>query len=124
MPAEARRPFSRLYYHVMPAGFLRAAIFLMRLKGLDPRKAGANEDIDLVAISSNRYQTHARVHYRDSADAQKSAIACHASQGGMRITVGVLDYLRKLFGISDRYMQAYPPPPGGRRQKDLFAGLD
>ncbi|HOE35521.1 MAG: GlcNAc-PI de-N-acetylase [Chloroflexi bacterium] len=125
MPAEARRPFSRLYYHVMPAGFLRAAIFMMRLKGLDPRKAGANEDIDLVAISSNRYQTHARVHYRDSADAQKSAIACHASQGGTQRAKGFSALVERLFMPRvDNFIQAFPPPkPRAGRARGLLQGL-
>jgi LmbE family N-acetylglucosaminyl deacetylase len=115
---------AKLFYHTFPRGFLRISVGLMRLVGKDPRKFGKNGDIDLVRVSEARFPVHASVDYRTVLEQKNRAVACHASQGGMRITVGVLDYLRKLFGISDRYMQAYPPPPGGRRQKDLFAGLD
>jgi len=31
--------------------------------------------------------------------------------------------LRKIFGVSDQYMQAYPPP-GKQRLKDLFTGTE
>jgi hypothetical protein len=40
---------------------------------------------------------------------KNKAVACHASQGGMRITKGPMDSLRKFFGISDPFMRAYPP---------------
>ena len=125
LPADTQRPFSRLYYHVMPLGFLRAAIFMMRLKGQDPRKAGANGYIDLVAISSNRYATHARVNYKDSADAQARAFACHASQGGARRAKGLAALVERLFMPRvDHFIQAYPTPePGARRQRDLLWGL-
>jgi LmbE family N-acetylglucosaminyl deacetylase len=113
----------RLYYHTFPRGFLRITVALMKLVGKDPRKFGKNGDIDLVRVSGARFPVHASVDYRSVLDKKNQAVACHASQGGMRITVGALDFLRKIFGISDQYMQAYPPP-GKHRLKDLFAGTD
>lgn len=114
---------ARLYYHTFPRGFLRMTVTLMKLLGKDPRKFGKNGDIDLVRVSGARFPVHASVDYRTVLERKNQAVACHASQGGMRITIGVLDFLRKIFGISDQYMQAYPPP-GKRRVKDLFAGIE
>jgi LmbE family N-acetylglucosaminyl deacetylase len=114
---------SRLFYHTFPRGFLRMTVSLMKLTGKDPRKFGKNGDIDLVRVSEAHFPIHARIDYRSVLERKNKAVACHASQGGMRITVGILDLLRKLFGISDGYMQAFPPP-GKHKIKDLFAGLD
>lgn len=114
---------AKLYYHTFPRGFLRITVNLMKLIGRDPRKFGKNGDIDLVRVAEARFPIDARVDYRSVLDQKNLAVACHASQGGMRITVGFLDLLRKLFGISDQYMRAYPPPEG-KKEKDLFAGLE
>jgi len=75
-----------------------------------------------LKISQARFPIHAVVDYRDVIDQKHQAVACHASQGGMRITGGVLDKLRKVFGVSDQYMRAYPPPTR-RRERDLFDGV-
>lgn len=124
LPASSARPFARLYYHVMPLGFLRAAIFMSRLRGKDPRKAGANGDIDLVAIASHRYPTHTRVNYADSAKAQARAFACHASQGGGERSKGFAALIEHIFMPRvDRFIQAYPTPkPRFRQQRGLLPG--
>jgi len=114
---------AKLYYHTFPRGFLRMTVALMRMLGKDPRKFGKNGDIDLVRVSAARFPVHASVDYRTVLEKKNRAVACHASQGGMRITVGALDFLRKIFGVSDQYMQAYPPP-GKQRLKDLFTGTE
>ncbi len=113
----------RLYYHTFPRGFLRTTVWLMKLTGKDPRRFGKNGDIDLVRVSEARFPINAKVDYRSVIDKKNQAVACHISQGGMRITVGFLDFFRKLFGISDQYMRAYPPATR-RRERDLFEGLD
>lgn len=113
---------SKLYYHTFPRGFLRMTVSMMKLTGKDPRKFGKNGDIDLVRVSEARFPVNAMVDYRSVLDKKNMAVACHASQGGMRITVGILDLFRKLFGISDQYMRAYPPATR-RRERDLFEGL-
>lgn len=114
---------TKLYYHTFPRGFLRMTVTLMKLLGKDPHKFGKNGDIDLVRVSGARFPVHASVDYRSVLEKKNLAVACHASQGGMRITVGALDFLRKIFGVSDQYMQAYPPPIK-HHQKDLFEGTD
>lgn len=113
---------SKLYYHTFPRGFLRLTVWLMKLTGKDPSRFGKNKDIDLTKISQTRFPIHATVDYRDVIEKKNQAVACHASQGGMRITGGILEKLRKVFGISDQYMRAYPPP-AGRPERDLFEGI-
>src|SRR5512133_3958062 len=112
---------SKLYFHTFPRGFLRLAIFFMRLTGKDPRKFGKNGDIDFQSIAEVRFPIHAEVDYREVADIRDEASACHASQGGAKITGGIMGWFRKISGISDQYMRAYPPP-GKKKEKDLFEG--
>jgi hypothetical protein len=38
------------------------------------------------------------------------------------ITGGILGWFRKISGISDQYMRAYPPP-GKKKERDLFEGI-
>lgn len=124
LPAQSARPFARLYYRVMPLGFLRAAIFMTRLRGKNPRKAGTNGDIDLVAIAAHRFPTHVHVNYRDSAKEQARAFACHVSQGGGERSKGFTAFIEHVFMPRvDRFTQAYPPPePGFRQRRGLLPG--
>jgi len=113
----------KLYFHTFPRGFMRTAVWMMRLTGKDPRKFGKNQDIDLMKISEARFPVNAVVDYRTVLEKKNMAVACHASQGGMRITRGNMEWFRKLFGINDKYMRAYPPP-SKKREHDLFEGID
>jgi LmbE family N-acetylglucosaminyl deacetylase len=112
----------KLYYNTFPRGFLRAAVWWMKLIGKDPHKFGRNQDIDLVPVAEARFPINAEVDYRTVLEQKNEATACHASQGGGRITMGIMGWFRRLFGISDQFMRAYPPP-GKRREKDLFEGI-
>ncbi len=115
----------KLYFHVMPHGMLRAAVFLMRLMGKDPRRVGTNKDIDLVSIAEVSFPTHARIDFRPVAKIRDEASACHASQGGGRMIGGpVLGQFRRWFASNESYMQAYPEPaPGKPIERDLFDGI-
>ncbi len=112
----------KLYFNTFPRGFLRFSVFWMKLLGKDPRKFGRNHDIDLLPVAEARFPVNATVDYRSVLEQKIEATACHASQGGGRITVGIVGWFRRLFGISDQYMRAYPPP-GRRRERDLFEGI-
>lgn len=115
----------KLYYHVMPHGLLRAAVFLMRLVGQDPRRVGTNKDIDLVSITEVDFPTHARIDYRPVAKIRDEASACHASQGGGRMIGGpVLGQLRRWFASNESFMRAFPEPEKGAPiERDLFEGI-
>jgi len=125
--AEGLPPYQpqRLFFQVIPRGFIRAAVFAMRLFGLNPRKFGQNKDIDLVSIAEVSFPIHAVVNFNPVARIRDEASRCHASQGGAAQASGIQAVLRRLFASNtELYMQAYPPIQGRvRRSKDLFAGI-
>jgi LmbE family N-acetylglucosaminyl deacetylase len=110
-----------LYYHTISKGFLRAAVFVLRLIGKDPRRFGRNGDIDLAMIASQDFPVHARINIRSAMGKKEQASACHHSQGGGMRHNGLLGWLRLLFGGTETFMRAHPPVPvGGRVVRDLF----
>jgi LmbE family N-acetylglucosaminyl deacetylase len=114
----------RLYFHLMPAGFLKAGILTLRLQGKDPRHYGDRGDIDLVDIANQGFPVHARVNYRKVADRQFNASRCHASQGGDSRGSGFQGFLVKLLSRPiDTFMQAYPQPNEGVLRHSLIEGL-
>ena len=105
----------------MPHGFLKAAVFVLRLIGRDPTKFGKNKDIDLASIAEVEFPTHAVVNYRPVAKIRQEAAACHASQGGRDMNSGLQGLLARLFNTGDNYMRAYPEPRQGEKlERDLF----
>lgn len=118
-------PFSpaRLYFQTINRGFLKAAIFLLRLSGKDPRKFGKNGDIDMVAIANQKFPIHARINYREVSDLRDRASACHESQGGKEMAKGVQKWLQRFFQSTELFMLAYPAPDKNPKLRDLFSGL-
>ena len=120
---EAGAPFSpkALYYHIFPHGFLKVAVFFLRLFRKDPRKFGKNGDIDIAAIAEVDFPTHARINIRSVLEKKDRAGACHSSQGGGRVAGGVLGWFARLFGGYETFMRAYPPVKKGEKVVgDLF----
>jgi LmbE family N-acetylglucosaminyl deacetylase len=118
---QAYQP-EKLYYHVIPRGFLRVAVPLLRLLGKDPAKYGRNGDINLEEIlQKGVYPIHARINTRSVQANSLAATACHASQlnGGAPVK-GLGAWLLGLFRRGDGFMRAYPPAKKDLRVKDLF----
>ncbi len=116
---------SKLYFHTMPQGFIRMAVKILPLFGKDPRKFGANRDIDLTAIAANRFPTHAVIDIHRFGRIQDKASACHASQGGREMTKGIQAKLSRLFRRKDTFMRDFPIPIRGEQiEHDLFQGLN
>jgi N-acetyl-1-D-myo-inositol-2-amino-2-deoxy-alpha-D-glucopyranoside deacetylase/mycothiol S-conjugate amidase len=114
----------KLYYSTFSRNFLRVMIFLMPILGLDPRRWGRNQDIDLIEIASHRFPIHASIDIRAVADLKDRASKCHASQlDGGPPTNGVMRWLLRLSGGNETFMRAHPPAPPGLREKDLFDGI-
>jgi LmbE family N-acetylglucosaminyl deacetylase len=113
----------RLYFHTIPRGMLRVGVFILRLAGKDPAHFGKNHDIDLASIAEVSFPTHARIDYHLVANKRDRASACHESQGGVTNNQGVMGWLRRTFGSSDNFMQAYPAPANGHVARDLFEGV-
>jgi N-acetyl-1-D-myo-inositol-2-amino-2-deoxy-alpha-D-glucopyranoside deacetylase len=113
----------KLYFHTMPVGILKYSVKLMPLLGMNPRQFGKNKDIDLTQIFSREFPTNARINYRDVVELRDQAAACHASQGGERLSSNLVLMLCKFFRSNDTFMRVYPPPVKGLIEKDLFEGV-
>jgi N-acetyl-1-D-myo-inositol-2-amino-2-deoxy-alpha-D-glucopyranoside deacetylase len=118
---------AKLYFGVRPRGLMRMAVRLMPLFGLDPRHAGRNRDIDFTKTMGVDYPVHAIVrHKKESVLIRNKAAACHSSQGGgMPARWGpfrIIRFIDRFRGPRDYFMREYPPP-GKKREKDLFEGL-
>ncbi len=114
----------KLYYHTIQRTFLKISVLLMRLIGRDPRKFGTNKDIDLQSIIDVDFPIDAVIEFGKYTNLRNEASACHQSQGGSKMSGGILGWLRRLLGSKDLYMRAYPEPhPNEKKEKDLFAGV-
>jgi N-acetyl-1-D-myo-inositol-2-amino-2-deoxy-alpha-D-glucopyranoside deacetylase/mycothiol S-conjugate amidase len=115
----------KLYYVVFPRAMLKMAVRIMPLLGRDPRRYGANRDIDLVSLMSEDFPIHAVVNITGAAaQARLAASDCHRSQLDGAGSRGVLGLLARVLPQREVYMRAYPPvPPGAPREHDLFAGV-
>jgi N-acetyl-1-D-myo-inositol-2-amino-2-deoxy-alpha-D-glucopyranoside deacetylase len=114
----------RLFFHVIPRGFLRFMVKMMPLFGKDPTKFGRNGDIDMKSIAEVSFPTHVRIDYRPVMQAHDEAGACHASQGGGFMGSGIIGWLRRRFAANETFMQAYPVPQTNRIKSDLFDGVN
>jgi N-acetyl-1-D-myo-inositol-2-amino-2-deoxy-alpha-D-glucopyranoside deacetylase len=120
----AEPPFQpkRLYFHTMPHGFLKAAVFLLRLFGRDPHKFGQNRDIDLASIAEVDFPVHARINIAPVREQKERAGACHSSQGGGRFGGALIAWFTRLLDRHETFMRAYPiPGPHEPIARDLFA---
>jgi len=122
---QAGEPFQpqKLYYHIFPRSFVRAAVRVYRLLGKDPTKFGRNHDIDLEMLAGDvDYPAHVEIKYTDVIDLKEKASNCHASQLNFSSQSPVLlQLIRRLTSGKDQFMQAYPSVPDSYRAKDLFA---
>jgi N-acetyl-1-D-myo-inositol-2-amino-2-deoxy-alpha-D-glucopyranoside deacetylase len=114
----------KLYFHTMSRRFIRVAIKVMPIFGRDPHKFGRNGDVDLASLAGDDFPVHAAIDYRRVSRLKAEASACHASQGGMGMTQGIMSWFMRLTGSKDLFMRAYPPPTNGHRESDLFEGID
>lgn len=117
----------KLYFHTFPRGFLRFIVRVMPLFGKDPRRFGRNNDIDLVSLAIEDFPAHAYIDFRSVYTRKVAAAQCHASQGGgSGLIRDIMGWFFQLTGSAyqDTFMRAYPPPPAGLRENDLFAGID
>ena len=115
----------KLYFHVIPKGYLRLTVRVMPLIGKDPRRFGRNGDINLASlVEDGDFPIHAVIDYRPVAGVKDDASQCHESQlAGPSLRRGPMRWAQVLFGQKDHFMRAYPPPKNGRREIDLFANL-
>ena len=115
----------KLYFQLIPKGFLRWAVMLLRIFGKDPTHFGRNQDIDLAAlVDEGNFPTHAVIDYREVQDLRDQAALCHASQlDPVSQRGGIMRWTRYLFGSKDYYMRAEPLPTSMKVERDLFESL-
>jgi LmbE family N-acetylglucosaminyl deacetylase len=113
----------KLYFYTISRRLVRAVIHFMPLFGRDPHKFGRNGDVDLVALTGDEFPVHATIDYSPVARRKAEASACHASQGGVGMTQGLIGWAMRFTGARESFMRAYPPPVNGKREHDLFAGV-
>jgi LmbE family N-acetylglucosaminyl deacetylase len=115
----------KLYYQVIPKGFLRLAVRLLPLFGSDPRRFGRNKDIDLRAlVEEGDFPVHAVIDFGSVFERKQEASACHLSQAdGAALRRGPVRWLQYLVGRKEYYMRAFPPAQEGLKERDLFEGV-
>ena len=113
----------KLYFHTFPRRMLRWAVRLMPLFGKDPHRFGLNGDVDLVPLVEVDFPVHARIDYKEVLELKEAASACHASQGNMGPSTGLMRFAFRRFSGVDQFMRAFPPPEPGLKERDLFAGV-
>lgn len=124
--AAGLEPFqpSRLYYSIFPRGLIRAAVWITRLMGQDPRHMGRNKDLDFQAVLDATLPIHVRLDSRRYYDLWQDASACHASQGSPRAMVPLPRAIARQFFGWQTFYQAEPALNGsGVQATDLFAGI-
>lgn len=116
---------AKLYFSVMPMGWLKLAAKILPLLGRDPRRIGKNRDIDLIKIlEDSHYPIHARIDIRQALAQREEAALCHSSQlAGAVIRRGPLRWISSLMPQVDHYMRAFPEVNSKVKEKDLFEGI-
>jgi LmbE family N-acetylglucosaminyl deacetylase len=111
----------KLYFYIIPRGFLKLIVRFMPLFGIDPSQFGKNKDINLTAILAEDFPTHAKINYRRYANVRDKASACYASQGGDRKSGYIVAWIIRWFSSTETYMRGYPQMKDGKIEKDLFS---
>jgi LmbE family N-acetylglucosaminyl deacetylase len=122
-PEIGHEPFQpdRLYYTAFSHRWVQVAMFMMRLRGQNPRRAGRNKDIDFSKIGVDPKLITTSIDYRRYWEIKRLASFEHGSQGGGTSFGRSLPQAiqKQLFG-RETYIRAYPPPPPGLHEQDLF----
>ncbi len=123
---ESGEPYQphRLYYSAFSNRMLKIFIFMMRLRGRDPRRAGRNKDIDFTKLGIPSQRLHAKINYQHYWDVKRLASAEHGSQGGGTSNSRALpQWFQRRFLAAEYFIRAVPSTPDGFRENDLFAGI-
>jgi LmbE family N-acetylglucosaminyl deacetylase len=114
----------KLYYSAFSYRWIRFVVRLMRLRGMDPTRVGRNKDVDMTRLGVDPSRITTKINYRDYWDIKRAASAKHGSQGGGASFSRLFpQWLQKLVFSNETFMRAYPPPPPGLKERDLFEGL-
>jgi LmbE family N-acetylglucosaminyl deacetylase len=116
---------TKLYYDTFPLRFLRVLVAMMRLLRRDPRRAGTNNDVDLLQAIAEATPVTTSIDVSRVLALRDTAWRCHASQlsgppaGMLRLPLTI----RRVAMRYEHFTRVDPPwPSGARREHDLFAG--
>ncbi len=124
LQSEPEHP-QKLYYVTLPKNIIQIGLLIMRIQRKDPRKAGENHDVDLLAavdaltavttkVATGRYLKHAW----EAADCYPSQVHISPFFRSVRRIAGPI--LQSNTGLS----RVYPEPkPGEPIERDVFAGV-
>lgn len=114
----------KLYYTNIPRWSVQLGIWLLRLRGQDPRRVGRNKDIDIQAILDHCEPIHTRVDIRDYYEAWDAASACHVSQGGGGGFRVFPKWTRRFLAPYQGFTRVHPAPARDRVDEySLFDGV-
>ncbi len=114
----------KLYFHTFRRRWLKVAIRLMPLLGMDPTRWGRNDDIDLTALTDHEFEVHASIDVSGAVEARDMAAACHASQREESDPRnGPIARILRLSDRRETFMRAHPPAHDDLRENDLFEGV-
>jgi LmbE family N-acetylglucosaminyl deacetylase len=115
---------AKLYYPTFGVRLLRASVVMMRLLGRDPHRMGENRDVDLVRAAAEATPITTVIDTSAYMELKQRAWQCHRSQiGGVAGALRLPAPLRRRFMGVEHFTRVVPAWPGGRRERDLFAGL-
>ncbi len=115
----------KLYFSIIPMGWIKLAAKILPFLGRDPRHIGRNQDIDLIAIlEDSDYPIHTRINIRQALSAREEATLCHSSQlDGAALRRGPMHWISMLMPQRDYFMRAFPEADNKVRECDLFEGI-
>ena len=113
---DGEEPKARLYYTAFSNSWVRVVIFLMRLRGVDPSRAGRNQDIDFTKVGLPPEKITTSINYGKYWEIKREASAKHGSQGGGTSFMRLFPtwFLKRFFAL-ETYIRAYPPLPAGAK---------
>ena len=117
----------KLYYSSIPATFLKVMLFFLKLRGMDTKRMGTNQDINFDAVVENIEPTHAKVDISDYLDEWDKASACHKSQGGGGggFFGRFPKWTQKMVRGKQGFTRVYPAPLSDRSDEtDLFENVN
>lgn len=115
---------TKLYFPTFGGTLLRLTIATTRLRGGNPRRFGANADINLVRALNRRTPVTTVIDARRYLTHKDAAWRCHGSQRGVqpKILRAVPPLRRRIVGI-ERLTRAVPTWSDGPLEQDLFADV-
>lgn len=112
----------RLYYSVFPNRFLKFFVFLMRLRGQDPKRVGRNNDIDFTNLGRPAEDLHVHIDIKDVWDIKRRASAEHRSQGGGTSSFmgRIPTWMQKRILGKEFFMRGIPLAMKGKQEAGFF----